>query len=105
MRRPGAALVRCAAVVLGLFLWLGGAGTAAALTQQQAFSMAAGDSDARIAALNAAVAEAAPTLTDYVQALLDDEVRLSGGRAFIVRGEQGRLSDLSSPAWSAMAHA
>ncbi|MDZ7592039.1 MAG: urea ABC transporter permease subunit UrtB [Rubrivivax sp.] len=80
--------MRCAAVVLGLFLWLGGAGTAAALTQQQAFSMAAGDSDERIAAINAAVAQADPALAAFVQALLDDEVKVADGRAFIVRGEQ-----------------
>ena len=84
-RHPGAALVRCAAVVLGLVLWLAGAGPAAALTQQQAYSMAAGDSDARIAALNAAVARADPALAAYVQALLDDEVKVAGERAFILR--------------------
>ena len=84
-RHPGAALVRCAAVVLGLVLWLAGAGPAAALTQQQAYSMAAGESDARIAALNAAVARADPALAAYVQALLDDEVKVAGERAFILR--------------------
>ena len=84
-RHPGAALVRCAAVVLGLVLWLAGAGPAAALTHQQAYSMAAGDSDARIAALNAAVARADPALAAYVQALLDDEVKVAGERAFILR--------------------
>jgi len=85
---PGAALARCAAVVLGLFLWLGGAGTAAALTQQQALSIAAGDSEARIAALNAAVAAADPALAAYVQALLADEVKVAGERAYIVRDGQ-----------------
>ena len=96
MRHPGAALVRCAAVVLGLFLWLGRAGPAAALTQEQALSMAAGDSDARIAALNAAVAAADPALAPYVRALLDDEVKVADGRAYLVRG--GRVLDAASGA-------
>ncbi len=100
MRHPGAALARCAAVVLGLFLWLGGAGTAAALTQQQALAMAAGDSDARIAALNNAVAAADPALAAYVRALLDDEVKVAGGRAYIVR--DGKATDAASGAEAAL---
>ena len=100
MRHPGAALARCAAVVLGLLLWLGGAGTAAALTQQQALALAAGDSEARIAALNSAVAAADPSLAAYVRALLDDEVKLAGGRAYIVR--DGRATDAASGAEAAL---
>jgi len=98
MRSPGAALWRRAAVVLGLFLCLGGAGTAAALTQPQAHAIAAGDSDARIAALNAAVAGADPALAAYVQALLADEVKVADGRAFIVRGDQVLDAATGAPA-------
>jgi len=93
---PGAAPARCAAVILGLVLWLAGAGTAAALTQEQALAMAAGDSDTRIAALNAAVAAADPALAAYVQALLADEVKLGGGRAYVV--SDGATVDAASGA-------
>ena len=95
-RHRGAALARCAAVVLGLVLWLAGAGTAAALTQDEALAIAAGDSETRIAALNAAVAAADPALAAYVQALLADEVKVSGGRAVVVR--DGQAVDAASGA-------
>ena len=95
-RHRGAALARCAAVVLGLVLWLAGAGTAAALTQEQALAIAAGDGETRIAALNAAVAAADPALAAYVQALLADEVKVSGGRAVVVR--DGQAVDAASGA-------
>ncbi len=65
--------------------WAGGAW---ALSAEQAARMAAGDSDERIAALNEAVSAADPKLAAYVQALLADEVKVAGSRAFIVRGEQ-----------------
>jgi urea transport system permease protein len=65
------------------------AATAAlALTPEQAARMAAGDSDDRITALNEAVSAGDPALPAFVQALLADEVKLAGGRAFIVRGEK-----------------
>jgi urea transport system permease protein len=73
----------------GLFggLLLGLCGAAAALDAGQALRIAAGDSDERIAALNEAVATADPALAAYVRALLDDEVKLAGERALIVRGD------------------
>jgi urea transport system permease protein len=70
----------------GLLLVL--CGTAAALSAEQALRIASGDSDERIAALNEVVLAADPALQAYVQALLADEVKLAGGRAYIVRGEQ-----------------
>ncbi len=70
----------------GLFggLLLAWAAAAAALTPEHAARIAAGESDARIAALNEAVTAADPALGAFVQALLADEVKLAGGKAFIV---------------------
>ncbi len=69
---------------------------ALALTPEQAGRIAAGDSDARIAALNEAVAAADPALQAYVQALLADEVKVAGGKAYIVR--DGKTTDAASGA-------
>ena len=66
----------------GMLAW---AAVAQALTPDQAHAIAAGDSDGRMAALTEAVAAADPALGPYVQALLADEVKLAGGRAYIVR--------------------
>ncbi|MFY8086205.1 MAG: ABC transporter permease subunit, partial [Rubrivivax sp.] len=59
-----------------------------ALNAELAGRIAAGDSDDRIAALNEAVASADPALGALVQALLDDEVKVAGGKAYIVRGDK-----------------
>jgi urea transport system permease protein len=64
------------------------AGRAAALSPEQALAIAHGDSDERIAALNTAVAAADPALAAYVQALLDDQVKVGGGQAWRMQGEQ-----------------
>ena len=61
---------------------------ASALTADLALRIAAGEGDERIAALNEAVVAADPGLSALVQALLDDEVKVAGGRAFIVRGDK-----------------
>jgi urea transport system permease protein len=61
---------------------------AVALTAEQAKAIADGDSDERIAALNAAAAEAAPGLGEFVQALLDDAVKVAGDKVFIVRDDK-----------------
>ncbi len=50
--------------------------------------MASGSSDARIAALDEVVAERDPALAAFVQALLDDNVRIAAGRVFVLRSEQ-----------------
>jgi len=76
---------------LGLFCSLSWA-----LTAEQAVRIAAGDSDERIAALNEAVAAGDSRLQPYITALLADEVKLSGGKAFIVR--EGRASDAATGA-------
>ena len=69
-------------------LLLAWAGAAFALSPEQAARIAAGDSDARIAALNEAVASADPALGAFVQALLADEVKVAGGKAYIERGDK-----------------
>ena len=71
---------------LGLLLALPGH----ALTAEQAFAMAAAeDTEARVAAINAATLEpdAGGRLAAYLQALADDAVRTSGGKAYVVQGD------------------
>jgi urea transport system permease protein len=75
-----------------LLLW----GAAFALNPQQAFKIASGDSDDRIAALNEAVTAADPALAAYLQALLADEVKVAGDKAFIVQGD--KVTDAASGA-------
>jgi urea transport system permease protein len=75
---------------LGSFLGLAAAGTASALTPEQAARIAAGDNDDRIAALREAVAGADPALAALVQALLADEAKIAGGHVFIVREGSAR---------------
>jgi urea transport system permease protein len=67
------------------FVLLLGPLAAFALTSEQAAKIAGGDSDERIAALNQAVAAGDPAVAAFVQALLADEVKLAGGKAYIVR--------------------
>jgi len=63
-------------------------GMAYAMTPEQAGRIAAGDSDDRIAALNQVLATGDAALVPFVQALLADEVKVAGGRAWIVRDGQ-----------------
>jgi urea transport system permease protein len=75
---------------IGLLLcW---AGLAAALTPEQAHRIAGGDSDERIQALNGAIEAAVgagdPALAAFVQAVLDDEVKVAGGKAYIVKDDK-----------------
>ena len=62
--------------------------SACALTAEQAAKIASGDTDDRVAALNAAVTAADPGLTGFLKALLDDEVKMSGGRAYVVHDDK-----------------
>ncbi|MBI3367706.1 MAG: urea ABC transporter permease subunit UrtB [Burkholderiales bacterium] len=72
--------------VFGLLMWLFAAPQLAfSLTPEQAGKIAAGDSDERIAALNERVAAADAALVPFVHAILDDAVKTSGGKAYIVR--------------------
>ena len=56
-----------------------------ALTPEQAARIAAGDSDDRIKALNETVAAADVGLGPFLQAVLADEVKVAGGKAYVVR--------------------
>jgi urea transport system permease protein len=79
------------------------AGSAQALTAEQARGMAAGDSDARIAAIRTAVASGDAALAPFLQALLDDEVKLVGERVFVIAGGQVReVRDASGAALPAL---
>jgi len=64
------------------------AGRAQALTPEQARAIAAGDTDARVAALNAAAAKGEPGLAAFVQALLDDAVKLAPKQVLVIDGEK-----------------
>ncbi len=77
-----------------LFALVAGAGHA--LTPDQALRIAQGESDERIAALNEVVTAADPALAAYVQALLADEVKLAGGKAYLVR--DGKAADAATGA-------
>ena len=74
-------------LALATLVALGWAGRAHALSAEQALRIADGDSDARIAALNEAVASGDAQLVPFVEALLADEVKLAGGKVLIVKGE------------------
>jgi urea transport system permease protein len=72
---------------LFLFLMLAWfASGAQALTPEQARAIAAGDTDERIAALGKAVAEPDAALSTFVQALLDDAVKLTPKQVLVVDG-------------------
>jgi urea transport system permease protein len=72
------------------------ASAAHALTSQQALAIAAGDNDARIAALNAAAAGGDAGLAAFVQALLDDAVKVAGDKAYVVH--DGKATDAANGA-------
>ena len=85
-------LLRLILLVLGAAL----GSSAFALTPDQALRIAQGESDARIAALNEVVRAADPALAPYVQAVLADEVKIAGGKAYIVH--DGKATDAASGA-------
>ena len=80
-------LLKGLAVVFAALL-LGLAGDAFALTPDQALRIVSGESDARLAALNEVVVAADPALGPFVKAILADEVKIAGGKAFIVRDDK-----------------
>jgi urea transport system permease protein len=71
-------------------------GPAHALPAELAARIAAGDSDSRLAALAEAVQRRDASLQPFLKALLADEVKLAGGRAYLVQGDTVR--DASSGA-------
>ncbi|MEF7612834.1 urea ABC transporter permease subunit UrtB [Aquincola sp. MAHUQ-54] len=74
-------------IALGL-LALVGSPAVQALTPQQARAIATGDSDDRIAAMQAALAAGDAGLAPLAQALMDDAVKLTPERVLIVRDGQ-----------------
>lgn len=67
------------------------AGSAHALTAAEAKAIAAGETDARIEALNKAVAAADDKTAAFIQALSDEAVKVDGDKVFIVR--DGKATD------------
>ena len=59
-----------------------------ALTAPQALALAKGENEERIVALNASLARGDDGLAAFVQAMLDDEVRLAGDKVLVVRGDK-----------------
>ena len=76
---------------LFLLLALLGAAGAHALTAGEAKAIAAGETDARIEALNKAVAAADERTAAFIQALSDEAVKHEGDKVFIVR--DGKVTD------------
>ena len=74
--------------------------SAFALSPAQALAIAAGENDSRIEALNAAVARGDDRLPAFVQAMLDDEVKVAGDRVFIVH--DGKATDAATGAPAAL---
>ena len=70
---------------------------AVALTLLQAQGMAIGESDARIEALNKAIAQADDKTAAFIQALADDAVKAAGDKVFVVRDGKA-LDPVSSEA-------
>jgi urea transport system permease protein len=83
--------VRWVGLVLALFC-----GVAHALTQADARAIAVGESDERIAAVHKSLAAGDAALAGFVQALLDDEVKVTPERVFVVR--DGKALDAASGA-------
>jgi urea transport system permease protein len=81
----------CVLLRLILCLSLLASSPAWALTPEQAARIAAGDSDDRIKALNETVVAADAGLGPFLQAVLADEVKVAGGKAYVVRG--GKTSE------------
>ena len=69
---------------------------ARALTPEQALRIAAGESEARLAALNEVVLAVDPALGPFLQAILADEVKVAGGKTYIVR--DGKATEAASGA-------
>ena len=65
--------------------------SAHALTAGEATAIAAGETDARIEALNKAVAVADERTAAFIQALSDEAVKVEGGNVFVVR--DGKATD------------
>jgi len=76
------------------------ASSAHALTALQTRAIAEGDTDGRVAALGDAAAAAEPGLATFVQALLDDAVKLTPTQVLVVEGD--KVVDAASGATTAL---
>jgi len=76
-------------LILALISGLAAAPTPAlALTAEQAMAMASGDSDSRIAALNAAVDAGDPALPKFIQAMLDGAAVVTPDTVLVMDGDK-----------------
>ncbi len=75
--------IRCLLLLLALT-----ATHAQALTPAEAKAIAIGEADARIEALNKAAASADDKTAAFIQALMDDAVKTSGDKVFVVKDEK-----------------
>ncbi|AWI55126.1 urea ABC transporter permease subunit UrtB [Aquabacterium olei] len=75
-----------------------GCQSAHALTPDEAYAVAAGDNDARIAALQLLVVKNDPGLPAFLEALAADSVKVAGNRAYIVEGDTAREAASGQPA-------
>ncbi len=99
----GSMLRRLARTLVAALALATAALAAHALTPDQARAIAEGENDARIAALDAAVAAGDPRLATYLQALLADEVKLSPQQVLIVPGgDTARAVDAATGATAAV---
>jgi len=64
-------------------------GHAHALTAAEARAIATGETDARIEALNKAVATADDKTAAFIQALVDDAVKVAGDKVLVIRDDKG----------------
>jgi len=64
-------------------------GHAHALTADEARAIATGETDARIEALNKAVAEADDKTAAFIQAMVDDAVKVAGEKILVVKDGKG----------------
>jgi urea transport system permease protein len=66
------------------------AAQAHALTAEAARAMAAGDTDDRIAALQAAIAAPDDATVAFIRAMADDAVKIAGDKAIVIQDDKGR---------------
>ena len=94
-------LIRCS-VVLIMLSWC--AGTHALDTADYA-ALASGDSDTRIAAINKVIASGDAAAKPFLQALLDDGVKIAGDKTFVVDASGNAIDPTSGAAVSLPADA
>ncbi|RZL96724.1 MAG: urea ABC transporter permease subunit UrtB, partial [Variovorax sp.] len=65
------------------------AASAHALTAEEAKAIASGDTEARVAALNKAVATADDKTSAFIQAMADDAVKFTEDKVFVMKDDKG----------------